>query len=163
MVRPMVHSIKHYVQFPIDSITTGTLDRNAIVNAVAVQDQNNALEVREGSSVKAVYFEVWLQNQSNLGEFILTISKESENLAGPTFAEHAALFTYVNKKNILYTSQGLTSNDGISGPVSVIRNWVKIPRSKQRFGLGDTLNLCVSNVSANSLNICGFATYKEYS
>jgi len=162
LVRPMVHSVKHYVQFPIDSIGTGTLDRNAIINSVAVQDKNVAIEVEEGSSVKAVYFELWLQNQSNLGEFILTISKESENLAGPTFAEHSTLFTYLNKKNILYTSQGLTSNDGISGPVNVLRNWVKIPKSKQRFGLGDTLNLCVSNVSSNSLNICGFATFKEY-
>ncbi len=162
MVRPMVHSVKHYVQYPIDQIATGVLGRIPIVNAVAVQDKNVAIEVEEGSSVKAIYFELWLQNEGNLGEFIMTISKEQENLAGPTFAEHAALFSYPNKKNILYTTQGLTSNDGVSGPVNVIRGWIKIPKSKQRFGLGDTINLCISNVSANDLVRCGFSTFKEY-
>ncbi len=163
MVRPMVHSTKHYVQFPIDQIATGLRQSILIVTAVEGSVANDAFEVVEGSSVKAVYIELWLQNEGNLGEFILTISKNPENGTGPTFAEQAALFTYLNKKNILYTSQGLTSNDGVSGPVNVLRGWVKIPKSKQRFGLGDRLSVVISNVSANDLVRCGFATYKEYS
>jgi len=163
MVRPMVHSTKHYVQYPIDQILAGTKQNVLIARAVDVAAKNVANEVEEGSSVKAVFFELWLQNQGNLGEFIATITKDPENGTGPTFAEMAALADYPNKKNILYTTQGLTSNDGVSGPVPVLRNWIKIPKSKQRFGLGDSLNLSISNVSANDLNRCGFTTYKEYS
>ncbi len=162
MVRPMVHSTKHYVQFGISPILTGVIGNLRIVAAVESTVANQADEVQEGSNIKAVYFELWLQNEGNLGEFIMTISKNPENGNGPTFVEHAALFTYTNKKNVLYTTQGLTSNDGISGPVNVIRGWVKIPKSKQRFGLGDTLFMNISNVSANDLLRCGFATYKEY-
>ncbi len=163
MVRPMVHSTKHYVQFPIDQIGTGVKQGIIIVDAVAVSVKNVANEVEEGSSVKAVYFELWMQNEGTLGEFILTISKEQESGLGPSFTQMATLFTYDNKKNIFYTSQGLTSNDGVSGPVNVLRFWVKIPKGKQRFGVGDRLNLSIANVSSQDLVRCGFATYKEYS
>ncbi len=163
MVRPMVHSVKHYVQFGIDQITTGTLQANIIASAVVGPSADSANEVKEGSSIKAIYFEFWLQNQGNLGEFIATITKDPELGNGPTFVEQASLFTYTNKKNVLYTTQGLTSNDGVSGPVNIIRGWVKIPKSKQRFGLGDRVHFNISNVSSGDLNRCGFATYKEYS
>ncbi len=163
MVRPMVHSIKHYVQFPINSIATGVKEQNNIAFAVERTTANNSKEVAEGSTIKAVYIEMWLQNQGNLGEFIATITKDPEDGAGPTFTEMGNLFAYNNKKNILYTTQGLTPNDAISGPINIYRSWIKIPKSKQRFGLGDALNLSIANVSSNSLNRCGFATYKEYS
>ncbi len=163
MVRPQVHSTKHYVQFPINQISTGLREINTVISAQESTVANAANEVREGSSVKAVYFELWLQNTGTLGEFIMTITKSVEGGTGPTFTEMAALFSYTNKKNVLYTTQGLTSNDGVSGPVNVIRGWVKIPKSKQRFGLGDRLHMNISNVSANDLNRCGFTLFKEYS
>ncbi len=162
MVRAVVHSIKHYVQLPIDQIATGVLQSNNVVNSVNQSASNLANEVQEGSLIKAVYFEMWVQNEGTLGEFIMTISKDLGGSAGPTFAEQAALFTYDNKKNILYTTQGLTPNDGISGPINIIRGWIKIPKSKQRFGLGDRINMNISNVSASDLVRCGFALFKEY-
>jgi len=158
----MVHSSKHYVQFPINQIATGTAEINAVVTAVALQNVNLASEIVEGSSVKAVYFELWLQNEGTLGEFIMTISKEPLNGTGPNFAQMAALNNFENKKNVLYTTQGLTSNDGVSGPVNIIRGWVKIPKSKQRFGLGDRIVMNISNVSANDLVRCGLTIFKEY-
>ncbi len=158
----MVHSTKHYVQFGITQIGTGLRETINIAAGVEVIDKDQPHECEQGSSIKAVYFELWLQNEGNLGEFIMCITKNQEFLTGPTFLEMAALGTYTNKKNVLYTTQGLTSNDGVSGPVNVIRGWVKIPKSKQRFGLGDLLTLSISNVSANDLVRCGFTTYKEY-
>jgi len=163
MVRPMVHSVKHYVQYPIDQIGTGARQSIPIVTAVARDDVNLANEINEGSSVKAVFFEMWFQNEGNLGEFIMTITKDPDGGVGPSFGEMATLNDFSNKKNILYTTQGLTSNDGISGPINIIRSFLRIPKSKQRFGLGDSINICISNVSANDLVRCGFSTYKEYS
>jgi len=162
MVRPMVHSTKHYVQFPISAIGTGTAGILKVVEAVAVLNKNLAHEVEEGSSVKAVYFELWIQNEGTLSEFIMTITKDPEGAPGPNFTEQATLNAYTNKKNVLYTTQGLAPNDGVSGPINIIRGWVKIPKSKQRFGLGDKINMVVSNVSANDLLRCGFVTFKEY-
>jgi len=162
MVRPMVHSIKHYVQLPINQLLTGAVENNILVSGVAVLNKDVPSEVVEGSTVKAVFVEMWLQNEGTLSEFIVTVSKQTEFQLGPTFAEMALLQNYTNKKNILYTTQGLASNDGVSGPINILRTWIKIPKSKQRFGLGDLLSLSISNVSSNDLVRCGFATYKEY-
>ncbi len=162
-MRAPIHSQKHYVQFPIDQITTASVQNITLVQAVESTVANTAFEIAEGSLVKAVYVELWLENQGNLGESIVTLCKDTKNGAGPTFVQMASLHTYVNKKNILFTHQGLTSNDGVSQPTNIMRSFYKIPKSKQRFGLGDTLNLTISNTSSNDLNRCGFATYKEYS
>ena len=163
MVRPMVHSTKHYVQFPIDDIAAGVVQNNIVASAVNVVDKNLTSEVEEGSTIKAVYFEMWMLSSSNDSEFILTVSKNPEFGLGPTFVEMASLGTYSNKKNVFYLTQGLSQNDGVTGAVAVMRSWLKIPKSKQRFGLGDLLSLSISNVSAGTLQRCGFATYKEYS
>ncbi len=162
-MRPPIHSIKHYVQFPIDQISTGTRQSVALITSVLQTSANLATEVSEGSIVKAVYVELWLENQGNLGESIVTVCKDTNTNVGPTFGQMAALFAYANKKNVLFTHQGLTSNDGVSQPTNVLRGWIKIPKSKQRFGLGDTLTLSIANVSASDLNRCGMAIYKEYS
>ncbi len=130
--------------------------------ATDVLDKNINADVEQGCTIKAIFIEMWLQNEGNLGEFILTLSKNQENNVGPTFAQQADMMTYTNKKNVLYMTQGLTSNDGVSGPVAILRQWFKIPKSKQRFGLGDVLTLNISNVSASDLVRCGFCTYKEY-
>ncbi len=161
-MRPVIHSVKHLVQFPIDQISTGTLQTITLISAVENTVANLATEVVEGAIIKAVFVELWLENQGNLGESIVTVVKDTNFLQGPTFVEHASLFTYSNKKNIFFTHQGLTSNDGVSQPTNIIRGWIKIPKSKQRFGLGDNLLLSISNVSASDLNRCGIAIYKEY-
>ncbi len=157
-----IHSRKHQVQFPIDGITTATRQVIPLVRAVERTIANSATEVIEGAIVKAIFIELWLQNTSNLGESIVTVTKDIEDATGPSFAEMSALDSYTNKKNVLFTHQGLTSNDGVSGPVRVLGQWLKVPKSKQRFGLGDKVNLNVSNVSSNDLNRCGHSIYKEY-
>ncbi len=78
-------------------------------------------------------------------------------------ADATALHDYDNKKNILFTAQGLlTPNDG--GQVPVLRGWYKIPKGKQRFGLKDKLSVAVrnNNATAIDINFCGLAIYKEY-
>ncbi len=162
MARPIINSIKHLVQYPIDPITTVTTKSILLVQAVERTVANQAKEVASGAIVKAVYVELWLQNKSDDGEQIVTVAKCTENQLGPTYAEMSALFTYVNKKNILFTHQGLSASDNGSGPYAPLRMWIKIPRGKQRFGLGDTLVLSIANVSSTNLNSCGIAIYKEY-
>ncbi len=162
-MRPIVHSVKHYVQFPIDQISTGTAQNVLLCRGVESTAANLSTEVEEGTLVKAVYIQLLLQNAGNLGEFIVVVEKTEQNTPGVTFASMAALHTYPNKKNILYCSQGLTSNDGIGNPQQVFAKWFKVPKGKQRMGLGDGIVLTISNTSANDLNRCGFATYKEYS
>jgi len=163
MVRPVIKSTKHYVQIPFSDIGTGVIENVVLVDAVQIANVNTSSEVDEGSIIKAVFIEMWVQNSGVDGTFIMTIVKQPEFGSGPTFVENAALMNYSNKKNVLYTTMGLTPNDGVSGPINISRQYFKIPKGKQRFGLGDRLVLSISNTSAGDLHRCGFATFKEYS
>lgn len=162
-MKPVIHSVKHIVQTPINQITTVTRENITIIEAVVSTTANLATEVEEGAVVKAVYVEMWLENQSNLGHAIMILEKVLQGLTGATFAQMGLLFSYPNKKNILFTHEGLTANDAIGNPVPVVRQWFKIPKGKQRFGLGDKLVLTISNPSSNDLNRCGMMIYKELS
>ena len=160
MVRPTVNSVKHIRQFPIEDITAGTI-KNASIVTVSSQSPTGATQVRVGATVKAVYIELWvLANMNAVGSMTITVEKISSGGPAMTFTDSATLNEYANKKNILYTTQGLTpENDG--NPVPFLRMWIKIPKGKQRFGLGDSLAM---NVSANleDHKICGTTIFKEY-
>lgn len=160
-MRAPIHQDKHYVQFPFSTIATGTRENVSLALAVEGTAASTVDTVVEGSLIKAVYVELWCQNTSSNGHQIVTLSKEPINATGPTFAQMASLGTYPNKKNIFFTHEGLSANDGVSGPQRILGDWFKIPKGKQRMGLGDRIVLSISNPSANTLNRCGFTTYKE--
>ncbi len=162
MVRPMVHSTKHYVQITLSQVTTGARNNESIIISVAVPDKNLGTEVQEGSTIKAIYLEMWGIGTSADQFFTAIVAKYPSGLGLPSVANLADLFSYENKKNILYTTQGLASNDGISGPYPLFKGWIKIPKSKQRFGLGDKLYFSIASRGDATITYCGFSTYKEY-
>lgn len=158
-----IHSVKHYVQFTRATVATVSLASQKLVEGVNVADANLVYEVSEGSVIKAVFVEVWIENSANTGSFVVTLYKQTTGAALMTYAQSIALGTYAGKKNVLFVSQGLPPNDGVGQPIPVLRQWMKIPKGKSRFGLGDTLRLTVTNAGGDDLDYCGFATYKEYS
>ncbi len=162
-MRPVIHSEKHYVQFSIATVTASAATSFPIIESVAVDAKNTVSEVVEGAVIKAVYVEFWIRSAEAdvgaSGQAVLV--KLGGDQATLTTVEMAALGDYTNKKNILYTTMGLY-NDDQGNATAIIRGWVKIPKSKQRFGLGDSLELRVFAGGAIDLHVCGFATYKEY-
>ncbi len=163
-MRPVINSKKHI--FQISQATVAQAARVATVLVDAIEGAHSQPQhVREGASVKACYVEFWVSQDSAsvVGSYTAVLEKVP-GIGGTISAGNmAALHDYENKKNILFTAQGLlTPNDG--GQVPVIRGWYKIPKSKQRFGLGDTLTLSIrnNNATAIDINFCGLAIFKEY-
>lgn len=120
-------------------------------------------EVREGAVVKAVYVEMWIiQSSSSIGSFTAGVYKQPGDMGAMTAAEAAALHDYGNKKNILYTTQGL-SPANTTHQLPILKFWVKVPKGKQRQGLSDKLQFFLrNNNGADDINYCGFFTYKSY-
>ncbi len=162
MVRPQVNSSKHYIQKSLSTITGGAIDVDTLAKGVAVNDLNLNTEVREGSIIKAIYLEYWLRSSSTApATMLITLYKKSGGDTNMTTAESADLTAYDNKKNIFYHTQGLL-NDQDANAIAFLRGWFKIPKSKQRFGLNDDLQIAFHEQSTVDAVICGFATYKEY-
>ncbi len=163
MVRPVVHSIKHYVQKSIVTVVASTVNVTTIVKAVKVLSVNLVNEVVEGTIIKAVYLEYWIRAGDTVpASGVVALYKKSSDTSDPTTTEMVALGDWDNKKNVLFVQQGLY-NDQDADAIAVVRQWFKIPKGKQRFGLGDELNLTVFAQGAVDQHVCGFAVYKEYS
>ncbi len=163
-MRPVIKSRKHIVQMSQGTVAQAAVAQNVIVLA-AEATSTTPTGVEEGAIVKACYVEFWVSQDSAsvVGSYTVVLTKIPGAAANPGSTILAALHDYDNKKNILFTAQGLlTPNDG--GQVPVVRGWYKIPRGKQRFGLGDqlTLSLRNNNATAIDINFCGLAIYKEY-
>ncbi len=159
-MRPKVHVEKHITQHALFAVGSGNLTTLTIATALAVPDHAVANEVREGSSISAVYAEIWLSSDDAAsGTAICTLERRPGGVNAMIAAESASLDSYDNKKNILYTFMGLLPSN-VQYPMASIKGWIKIPKGKQRFGIGDKL---VFNVHGQSNGIagCGFFIYKE--
>ncbi len=161
MVRAMVHSKKHYFQTTLATVTNGAITNQIIAHAKEAPSAVN--EVVEGCTIKAVYVEYWLiQAADSIGTFTAGLYKNPGGQNAMATADAVALGDYDNKKNILYVTQGLAPKSS-SPQLNLARNWFKIPKGKQRMGLGDKLHFFIRNNNAtDDINFCGFATYKEY-
>ncbi len=160
-MKPIIHSTKHYVQQSRSQVATVALTSIDIIHSVEGTVANAVDEIVEGATVKAVFVEMWLLDSSNDGSFVLSLERIDALASQMNFTQSNALGTYKNKKNILYVTQGLSPNNGVGNPVPIIRQWFKIPKGKQRFGLDDQLVLNITNNGLNNLEFCGFFTYKE--
>ncbi len=161
-MRPVIHSEKHYVQTSLATIASLAALNIVLVDAVTVANKNTVTEVVEGALVKAVYIEMWLLGELGDATQITALTKFQSGAAPFSTAQLAAIGTTSGKKNTLFVSQGLVTQDSSGSPLPIMRGWYKIPKSKQRFGLGDTLELQIFAQGASDLTVCGFATYKEY-
>ncbi len=156
-MKATINSEKHYVQFPVQSTTSGTRDNLELID---VDNQlTNVNDVRVGAIVKAVYVELWADSDTASITGVFTIQKQPSDVQSPTFTEMQNLSTYPNKKNILITHQGLMPSSG--NIIPIFREWILIPKGKQRFGLGDRIQVTIAAVGA-TIKVCGFCLFKEY-
>ncbi len=159
-MRPVINTSKRYNQYTITTIALGSIGQEFVVKSVAAPNAAVTSEVREGSKVSAVYIEMWIgSDDATVSSFNFSVEKIPGNGAFMTTAQASLLNTYPNKKNILYTAQGLIPPTNQSA-IPVIRQWIKIPKSKQRMGLDDRIVLNMKAIS-NGINYCGFSLFKE--
>ncbi len=159
-----INTVKHYVGSPRFDIALGTSTTIEIVDVVAAPVNTTREKCSEGSLIKAIHYEYWIVANGAVGittNFVMTIEKLPSALADPTFADMLNLGGYKNKKNILYTTQGIVSSDSVAQPIPIIRDWLKIPKGKQRMGQGDRMVVTFATVE-QLMSVCGIVTYKEY-
>jgi len=163
-MRAPIHAVKHYVQTSLTGVLGSAILNNAFVSTKEVTAATAVNNVVEGCIIKAVYIELWVLTQETAaGSFIFVVEKRP-GVGSPVVmnvTDMAALGDYENKKNVLYTTQGLVG-DQDTNPMVLFKGWLKIPKSKQRFGLADQLSWSLFAQGGIDLQICGFVTYKEY-
>ncbi len=162
-MKPVINSRKHLVQFTEFTVASASVTTHLISRALAVQNVNSPAEIVEGTVVKAVYIEMWLLGQGGaVGfSFVAMLEKAPAGALPPTFSQMTTLDAYQNKKNILYTTQGLLGADD-TNPTPILRQWMKIPKGKQRQGLEDEIRFSIATLGSEDVLGCGLYIYKSY-
>ncbi len=161
-----ISSKKNIVQHTQFVVNSGTVTTLTDVNAVAVANVTNSGDIEEGSLVKAIFIELWLlSDTTEISSFVVIVEKAPLGHSGPLIAQMTTLNSYFNKKNVLFTSQGLLAGgqgSSSGNPTPVLRQWIKIPKGKQRFGLDDHLNIAIAGIGAADIEGCGLTIFKSY-
>ncbi len=160
----IVNSNKHFVPYTIATTASGALRDTVLIDTVAKgAARANTFDVEEGCKIFGSYIEYWLNGIGSSGnevQFVIVIVLLKSGALAPTVSNMLNLQSYENKKNVLYTTQGVLGSVN-NQSVPLIRDRIKIPKGKQRFGLGDSLHLVMTPVGA-SIKSCGIAVYKEF-
>lgn len=160
-MRAQINSQKHIVQQSTFSVSLGSKVAVLIAEGVATADVNQNFEVEEGSTIKAVYLEFWITGDDAVqSSQTVSFEKTFTQMVAMTYAQSIALNSYANKKNVFFISEGLVPPNTQSG-IPVVRGWFKVPKGKQRIGLGDKLVFNISGIT-DGVNVCGMAIYKSY-
>ncbi len=159
MARSIIHSEKHIVQQTLATAMAAQVVNTNIVSVVQDGDTSLAQNVTVGTDVSAVFVEMWVLGSSQQPTTITAmIYKTPSDAPVITNTEMATIHTYPNKKNIFYQTQGLVG-DANSNPIPIIRQWIKIPKGKSRFGLGDKLRFSLRGITEDT-QYCGQFIYK---
>ncbi len=160
-MRPIISSEKHIVQHTLTTAAAGAVTSVLIANATTASAKNLQTEVLIGAVVKAIYVEMWVvTDDATPGSIVWILEKVPANQVSATAAQMASLGTYTNKKNILQSGMGLIG-DNAQFPTNLMKGWIKVPKGKQRQGIGDVFRFTIL-AQTNGINTCGFFIYKEY-
>jgi len=158
-----ISAIKHYVHQPNTGVAPGAIVVSTVATAVAKgAARATTATVEEGAVIKAIHLEYWLIGTAatTVAQFAFIVYKLPSGQTEPTAVNMQNLGSWENKKNILFSSQGILGELGSAQAIPVMRDWIKVPKGKQRFGLGDKFQVCTFGVA--DIRVCGLATYKEY-
>ncbi len=117
-------------------------------------------EVETGSHVKSVYFEFHFSAETLTNPKVIhwTINMRPQNVSA---AGQTPSLYYQNGRNLIL-KRGMEMLPKDAGTVYKRIVVVKIPRKYQRIGEADSMNFTYISTSAETINACGIAIYKEF-
>ncbi len=162
MVRAQINSQKHIVQQSLSTVAAGAVATVIPVVGVLVNAASGEDDVRAGAQVKAIFLEQWMisDDATAPATYVFIVERAAGTVDLPTATDMANLHDYHNKNNVLYTSQGLLNAEP-SVATPIVRQWIKIPKGKQRIALDDQIRIHFFSQTLATLR-CGLAIYKEY-
>ncbi len=149
---------KHEITWSDLAIDASTVVTKNLAIAVPSGDKNASTEVEVGSHVKWIYFEINFAAKtiSNPKVIHWTVAMRPNTLGTPV----PSLYYQDARNKIL--KRGMEMLPKAVSTVYKRIFVVKIPRGQQRLGENDLISFQYIATSAETVNVCGFAIYKEF-
>ncbi len=158
----VIDSVKHEIRFSNLLAAGGSVKTVAIANAKNTVDIVNDNDVKTGSLIKAIFFELNFNLEGNVTSiFDWAIIKKKQGQALTTEFDPAIPNQPARSQVFLW---GMEMPAGINNSSAVKRiGTLLIPKGKQRMAEGDQWHLVYrSAVGAGVEDACGHFIYKEY-
>ncbi len=160
-MRPPVNSIKNEVT-EVQAVVASTNLVIIISNAVSNPEIANNADVQNGSTIKAIWLEMWYYGLSagNTNDIIdfYVMKNPGNNLTPPN---PGTVGTSNEKKFVFKSWKGLAGNKSLGGQAYTWRGWIKIPKIYQRQGTADRFIIVARSPTTG--NFCKTNIYKWYS
>jgi len=151
---------KHLRQRTPTEVAFGAIFTEDVAIASQNPDRTASAQCDVGALVKAVYVELWfLTGDNQPGSTVVTVEKLPSGITPMTHAQSVNLHNYPNKNNLFYSTQGLVG-DANTNPSPLLRQWILIPKGKQRMSIGDKLVVNITGLT-NNISFCGMYIWKD--
>ncbi len=160
-----IQTIKHFVPRTLAAVATSAVLNHKLAEGVDAPATSAVTDCIQSAVIKAIWVELWIIHSGAAGTtttFTITLERADVLQSLMTLSNALNLSSYANKNNVIYTTQGIIGSDNVANPIPILRQWFKIPKGKQRLGLGKNWILNVANSGGESINVCGMVIYKEY-
>ncbi len=149
------------MQIPLATVASTALAKVLLAESVQDLDQTVPSDVAVGSTVKAVFIELWvLAEGTAVSSLNVNFQKKPAGAGNMTAVNAGSLHTFAGKNDVYYVSQGVLGDEN-TNPVPFLRGWFKVPKGKQRMAFGEQLVLNITSL-ITALQFCGVVIYKEY-
>ncbi len=156
-LRP-IKTDKHEITWSDLAIDASSVQSKNLAVGTASADKDASEEVEIGSHVKSIYFEINFAAQTitnpKVIHWAVNLARTGETIAIPS------LYYQDSRSRILKRGMEMLPKD--VGTVYKRIFVVKIPRSYQRMAANTFIQFRYVATLAETVNVCGFAIYKEF-
>ncbi len=156
---PRVKTDKHEITWSDLAIDAGSTITRVIATGVQTADADTSTEVEVGNHISSVYFEI------NFAAQVITNPKVIHwivSLAPPNTGTQSVPSTYYQSDRSLILKRGMEMLPKDVGTVYKRIFVVRIPKKAQRVAEGALIRFRYICSSTETVNVCGFAIYKEW-
>ncbi len=159
--RPVVKTDKHEITWSLLAADFGTATTSILlVDGVEPANKNASTECMVGSHVKSIYIEMNIAAETITNPKVLHWEVLLKPFSASAASSNPSTYYQVARNQIIKRGMEMLPKD--VGTVYKRIFVVRIPRKAQRIGLDDQIALVFRASSTETLNVCGFAIYKEY-
>ncbi len=157
---PVIKSDKHEITWSNLSENASSATFISLVLGVNSADKNASNECEVGSHVKGIYLEFHFSSETVTTAKVIhwIVIHRPANLSPASITP--SLYYQVGRKYIMKRGMEMLPKD--VGTVYKRIIFVRVPRVYGRIGITDSINFVYICTSAETINACGIAIYKEF-
>lgn len=158
--RTVIKTDKHEITWSLLAADFGTATTSILlVDGVEAANKNTSTECMVGSHVRSIYIEMNMAAQTTTNPKVLHWEVLLKPFSASAGSSNPSLYYQVARNQVIKRGMEMLPSDVATVYKRIFV--VRVPKKAQRIGLDDQIALVFRCSSTETINVCGFAIYKE--